>query len=254
MPSEAAARSFVRTAMSRRPVRERRRLATSRASSTKATRLTAAQAWGWLNGVDLHPEELHRADPGAAVEGVAQVVGVGEDHLRHEEPEAEGDHREVHARGSAGRGRRRPGPPGSSAGRRGRSPARRGGRRARSGRRSGRRCRRGPTGRARSARRSRSAPRSRGPSRRWPARCRWPGPTTRPSPRRAGRARSPTPSRSPGTLISPVPSRGSRSAMCERRGSPRPRTTTTRKITRNAGMRLSPVMRSWWKKSVMSPP
>ena len=43
-------------------------------------------------------------------------------------------------------------------------------------------------------------------------------------------------------LISPVPSFGSRSATCDRSGRPRPRTTTTRKITRNAGMRLSPVM------------
>jgi hypothetical protein len=55
-------------------------------------------------------------------------------------------------------------------------------------------------------------------------------------------------------LISPDPRRGSRTATWDRNGNPRPRTTTTRKITRKAGMRLSPVMRSCWKKSVMSPP
>ena len=55
-------------------------------------------------------------------------------------------------------------------------------------------------------------------------------------------------------LISPVPSFGNRAATCDRSGRPRPRTTTTKKITRNAGMRLSPVMRSWWKKSWMSLP
>ena len=55
-------------------------------------------------------------------------------------------------------------------------------------------------------------------------------------------------------LIWPVPSLGRRAATWERRGRPRPPATTTRKITRNAGMRLSPVMRSWLRKSVTSPP
>ena len=41
-PSEAAARSLVRTARRRRPVRLRRRLATTRAASTNATRHTSA--------------------------------------------------------------------------------------------------------------------------------------------------------------------------------------------------------------------
>ena len=47
--------------------------------------------------VDLHAEELHPTDPRAAVEGAAEVVRVREHDLRHEEAEAEGDHREVHA-------------------------------------------------------------------------------------------------------------------------------------------------------------
>ena len=49
--------------------------------------------------VDLDAEQLHPPDPSAAVERVAQVVGVREHHLRHEEAEAERDHREVHAAG-----------------------------------------------------------------------------------------------------------------------------------------------------------
>ena len=61
-------------------------------------------------------------------------------------------------------------------------------------------------------------------------------------------------SRTPRTLISPVPSFGNRSATCDRSGRPRPRTTTTIRITRNAGMRLSPAIMFWWKKSWMSPP
>ena len=60
MPSDAAARSLVRTAISRRPVRDRRRLATSRARSTKHTRLTAAHAWGWLNESTSNPNSLIR--------------------------------------------------------------------------------------------------------------------------------------------------------------------------------------------------
>ena len=49
--------------------------------------------------VDLETEQLHAADPGAAVEPVAEVVRVGEHDLRHEESEAERDDREVHASG-----------------------------------------------------------------------------------------------------------------------------------------------------------
>ena len=99
MPSEAAARSLVRTAMSRRPVRDRRRLATSSARSTKQTRLTAAQACGWLKASTSMPNSFDPADAGAAVERVAEVVGVGEHDLGHEEAEAERDDGEVHAAG-----------------------------------------------------------------------------------------------------------------------------------------------------------
>ena len=55
-------------------------------------------------------------------------------------------------------------------------------------------------------------------------------------------------------LIWPVPSLGRRATTWERRGRPRPPATTTRKITRKAGMRLSPVMSSWLRKSVTSLP
>ena len=60
MPSDAAARSLVRTAMSRRPVRERRRLATTRPSATNAPRHTSAHRCGWLKASTSTPNSSMR--------------------------------------------------------------------------------------------------------------------------------------------------------------------------------------------------
>ena len=61
MPSEAAARSLVRTASSGRPVRDRRRLATSSARSTKHTEAHRRPGVRVVEGVDL---ERRTASPG----------------------------------------------------------------------------------------------------------------------------------------------------------------------------------------------